>query len=266
MPWTDGLDDATIGHAQLQGWTADKNPEDIARAAVQDHLKLKGMLGAPPSDILRKPANAEDKAAWDALYAVMGKPADPKAYDLSPVKFKDGSPLDEGTVDFLRQTAHKLHLSPVAASQLAADLASWADNVAETGDTTNQATRLAQETELRQFWAGAYDRFKFDSDRAASILGLNPEVVVALEDQLGVRPFREMLRGFAEKLGEAKLIGGGTGGEVKSMTLEAAMARQAEYMKDTAWQKRYLAGDPDARAEKALVDKTIVMARFAPPV
>src|SRR5215469_306789 len=112
MSWTDGLDEAALGHAKLNGWLPEGNAEEIARAAVQAHLGAQKIIQAPAGEFLR----STDK---DAIYKALGAATDPKEYVFDGVRFKDGTVIDESLAEAIRSTAAKLHLSPDAAKALA---------------------------------------------------------------------------------------------------------------------------------------------------
>lgn len=235
MPWSDGLDEATIGHAKLNGWQTEGNPEEIARAAVQAHLQAQTLLKAPPGEFLR----ASDK---DALYAALGAAKDPKEYDFAGVKFKDGTPVDEGLAGVLRDAAVRLRLSPAAAADLASAVVGWADE-AEASEASDRTTkRTSEDIELRRSWGGNYDAFKGDADRAAALLGMTPQDVEALINIKGHAASYEMLRGLSMRLGESKFLTGerGGGNQFKPMSREEAAAKIEELKMDPAWVTRYL--------------------------
>jgi hypothetical protein len=230
MSWTDGLDEATIGHAKLNGWQTDGNPEEIARAAVQAHLTAQNVLKAPAGEFLRS-------TDTDALYAALGAAKDPKEYVFDQVKFKDGTPVDDVLAGVLRGTAHSLRLSPTAAQQLAESVVKWAEEAedAEAGDRTTK--RTSEDLDLRRSWAGNYDAFKADADRAAALLGLAPDDVEALfNTKLGYTGTYEKLRNLSIRLGESKFLSGERSGndQFKPMSREEAIAKRAEFMNDPA--------------------------------
>jgi hypothetical protein len=235
MSWTDGLDEATIGHAKLNGWQTDGNPEEIARAAVQAHLTAQNVLKAPAGEFLRS-------TDIDAMYAALGAAKDPKEYVFDQVKFKDGTPVDDGLAGVLRDTAARLHLSPTAAADLATAVVSWADS-AEAAEAGDRATkRTSEDLDLRRSWAGNYDAFKADADRAAALLGLAPDDVEALfNTKLGYTGTYEKLRNLSIRLGESKFLSGERSGndQFKPMSREEAIAKRNEFMNDPAKIKEF---------------------------
>ena len=250
MPWTDGLDEATLGHAKLNGWAPEANPEEVARAAVVKHLETQKLVGAPADQFIRKPLDANDAEGFGRLYDALGAAKDPKDYVFEGVKFKDGSALDDALAGQLRATAAKLHLSPAAAAQLAQDMVSWAD-AAEADDAGSRAAALATANdELKANWGGNHDRFKFDAERFGALVGLTPEALqaAAMAHPKGYAAGMEAFRLAAERTGEAKLIGSGSGGDaggLKQMSREEALAERSRLLTDPAFMKRYMDGtDP----------------------
>jgi len=234
MAWTDGLDEATLGHAILNGWKTEGNPEEIARAAVTAHLQTQKLLGAPAGEFVRSTDS-------DALYKALGAPADPQEYKFDGIKFKDGSVLDDAVVGNLRDLASKLHLSPAAATELAQNFTRWADEVEEgdSGDTAVQ--RANDEIELRRSWGAHHDLFKGNAERAAALLGLTPDDIEHLAGtKLGYVGTYQKLRELADRVGESKFhTGDGANSGLKPLTREEAVAERNKLMNDPAFQKEF---------------------------
>lgn len=241
MPWTDGLDEATLGHAKLNGWLPEGNAEEVARAAVQAHLGAQKLLQAPAGEFIRVPKDPNDVEGWGRVHEALGAAKDPKEYVFDGVKFKDGTVLDDGLIEVLRGTAEKLHLSPVAAQALAADIVRWADEGEAAAATERSTVRASEDIKLRQAWSGNYDVFKANADRAAVLLGLTPEDIDAMAGtKLGYVGTYEKLRVLSDRVGESKFhTGQGGNSLLKPLSREEAIAAREAFMTDLELAKNF---------------------------
>jgi hypothetical protein len=250
MAWTEGLDEATLGHASLNGWKAESDPAEVARAAVAAHLKAQAIIGSDPSKVLRLPMDANDADGWAKVHTALGAAKDPSEYKFEGV--------DDPTAARLRETAAKLHLSPAAAAELAKDVTGWGSTTKTAADEAARVKAASDDLALRQAWGGNYEQFKAGVDRSAALLGLTPEDVAAMAaTKLGYVGTYEKLRGLAVRLGEAPLHGGDDkqpANGLVAMTREEATAKHAELMNDAAFVKRYMTPlDPGHNDAKALM-------------
>lgn len=271
MAWSDGLDEAALGHAKLNGWTPESNPEEVARAAVIKHLETQKIVGAPADQFIRRPLDANDAEGFGRLYDALGAAKDVKDYTFEGVKFKDGSALDDGFADQLRGIAAKLHLSPAQAAALAQDMVAIADGAEQDAGVSRETALTTARDELKANWAGNHDRFKFDAERFGALVGLTPDVLeaVAMAHPKGYAAGMEAFRLAAERTGEAKLVGSGGGadaGDLKPMSREEALAERTRLLGDGAFMKRYMdksdPGHNDAMQQMMHVQRQFVGAMF----
>lgn len=246
-PWTAGLDAELLGHAQNRGWH-DKSADAVAREALKAHREAETLIGLPADRVLKLPKDASDEAGWKAVYARLGTPADPKEYDFSAVKFKDGSELTPAFVDHIRNVAATSHLSKEAAVEVAKGVVAYLDSSSE-GETAEKTARLAEEkAKLATEWGANLDANKYVATQTALKLGVKPEEVASLENLIGYARTMELFRSIGQKIGEDSFITNG-GPNPGVMTREQAIARKAELLRDEAWAKRYTAGDATANRE-----------------
>lgn len=247
-PWYSGADADVVAHLQNRGW--DKvDAKTAALSAAKAHSHVEKMVGVPDAEILRLPKNPSDENGWKAVYSKLGKPAEPKEYDFTTVKFADGSDLDEGFADFLRNTAYNSHLSKEAATRLASELVKHMDQIEASESASTQATVQAAQRKLRDDWGNNFENNLFIARKGAEVLGVDPETVQSLEKVAGYDKVMELFRKVGVLNKEDAYIRGSnpTGGGF--MTKAQAQGRIAELKADPAWQKRYFEGGSIERRE-----------------
>lgn len=260
-PWyqgVTGVDPEMVGHWTNKGWHT-KTAAEVALEATKAWKAAEGFVGVPASQLLRLPKDATDEAGWNAVWSRLGKPADAKEYDFTPIKRADGSALAEDMQAFLREQAFKLNLPKDKALEFASEFTKRQDG-AQTSESVERAAKLVTEkTELAKNWGPNFEANKFVAQRAAQALGVDPETVAALENQLGYAKIMEMFRTIGSKIGEDKFITSTTpGGGGGVMTKEQAVARKADLMKDAVWRDKYLKGDTAAAREMTALNRMIV--------
>lgn len=245
QPWYQGVagvDETVVGHWKNQGWDT-KTPAEVAVSATKAWKEAEKFVGAPAAQLLRVPKDAADEAGWNAVWTRLGKPADPKEYDFSTVKYSDGTAPEDTFIEAMRSAAHRLHLPKDAAPALTREVVKYL----ESADTTEAAERTAklveQKAALKKNWGPNEAANLFIAQRAAAALGVPPETVSALEGVIGYDRVMEMFRLIGSKIGEDKFVtstGRPAGGV---MTREEAIAKKQDLMTNIEWRKSYLAGD-----------------------
>jgi len=245
--WLTGADAEIVGHIQNKGW--DKlTPDAAAREIAKAHREAERHIGVPADQILRVPKDASDEAGWNAVFSRLGKPAAATDYDLSAVKFGDGTDLSDDFRDFAQKTAHALNLPKDQGTRLAAEIAKFIDG-ASSADAANAEAALATEkAELAKDWGNNHEANLFIAKQAAAKLGVTPEAVAALEKQIGYAGVMKMFQKIGTSIGEDKFINSGDP-QKGIMTREQAVARKAELMNDDSFRTRYLNGDTAANRE-----------------
>lgn len=255
-PWFNGADPELVGHIQNKGWH-EKPANEVALEAIKAHREAEKHIGVPADQIIRAPKDASDEAGWKALYARLGKPDSPDGYDLSAVKFSDGTDLSEDFSAFARKTAHELNLPKDAGARLASELAKFIDG-ADTGAKAEAEAKLAAErAELDKEWGTNKEANLFIAKQAAAKLGVSPEAVAALEQAVGYSQVMRMFQKIGTAIGEDKFISQDGSNNKGILTREQAVARKAELQNDTDWAKRYLNGDTAAAREMTALNVII---------
>ncbi len=245
--WTAGLEGEFLGHVQNKGW--DKlDPAAAAREIAKAHREAERHIGVPADQVLRMPKADAPEADWAAFYSKLGKPAAATDYDVSTVKFADGSDLSADLASFAQNTAHALHLPKEAGARLAAEIAKFLDG-ADTSDRAETEAKLtAEKAELAKEWGQNSEANLFVAKQAAAKLGVSPEAINALEGQVGYAAVMKMFQKIGTSIGEARFISN-DGPNPGVLTREQALARKSELMADAAWTDKYFKGDAQAVRE-----------------
>ena len=152
--WRDNLDPSIKDHPSLANF---KTPQDVAKSYVNAQSLIgKEKIPVPGKDA--DPLSAEGRKEWDIVYDRMGRPSDPKAYELPKLETPQGFPeTPPETIDGFKQLSHDIGLLP---HQVKA-LYQWqheqaVGNVKNHTDATATALR-ASEGELRKEYGKAFD-------------------------------------------------------------------------------------------------------------
>jgi len=261
QPWyqgVTGVDEATVGHWTAKGW-ANKSAAEVAVEATKAWKEAERFVGAPAESLMRLPKDLSDEKGWDAVWKRLGKPAEAKGYDFSAVKFSDGSALEEGFQNTMREVAYKLNLPKDAATAVAAQFAKYLDG-AETSENAERTAKLAeQKAALKKNWGPNEAANMFVAQRSAAALGVTPADIAALESVIGYDRVMEMFRTIGTKIGEDKFIQGTNKGAGNApMTRDEAVARKADLMSDTVWRDAFLKGDKAKAREMEALNIIIV--------
>lgn len=246
-PWHQGLDAETLGHIQNKGWKVD-DVKDVVTNAVKQGRELERHFGVPADQLIKLPKADADPKEWRAVHQRLGAPAEAKDYDFSAVKDAAGQPLAAHISDAIRASAFERGLSKDAATSLATAVQKAIDG-AKQNEATVKAGKLTDEkTKLKTDWGDKFDFNHLQAMEGARRLGITPEGVAAIEQQIGYAATMEAMRKIGGKGGEDIFVGGGgNNGEVTTAT--GAVARKAELMADAAWAKRYMDGGAAERQE-----------------
>lgn len=246
--WHTGVDAETIGLWQNKGWKLD-DPKELATGVTKAYRELERHFGAPPDQILRMPkadAKPEDiKAFWGRL----GTPGDPKDYDFSGVKNAAGEPIAAPLADAIRAAAAEALLPKDAAAKVAQAVAKHLDAEQAAAATVTAAKIAEQKAALMKNWGINAEFNRLKAMEGARRLGITPEGVTALENQIGYAAVMEAMRKIGVGTSEDTFVERGAGSGGNPTTREGAVARKAELMADPAWGKRLTDGDVEAARE-----------------
>src|SRR6185437_11410215 len=203
-PWHDGMPAEHLGIISNRGW--DKlDAAGAAKAIVASYDEAQRKLGVPANELLRfKP---DDPAIMDGFFQRLGVPKDAKDYDLSAIKFKDGSALDDTFADRVRAAALKFHLPKEAAA-------------------------------VKKNWGQNYEQNRLIAQRAAQAMGFDAEIISTLEKAAGYDKVMGALLAVGQKIGEDKLLVMDTPAGRGVITREGAVAEKKKLMADPTFASR----------------------------
>ncbi len=213
-------------------WLANKKFASF-EDAVKSYRTLEQKFGASK---LAMPAGPDDAAAFDAIAKALGRPDDPKGYDIPLPEGDDGSFAEE-----FRPIAHKLRLS----QEQVAGLAGWFNTLG--GEGVAQSVEAAR-AELTKEWGGEYKANAEYARRAATAFGVSDEVLEQIAGGMGLAPALRLFAKIGRATGEAGgLVDGGRAGFGKSAA--QMQARKTEIMQTPELAKKLMDGDPALKAE-----------------
>ncbi len=256
-PWHTSLEEDLRNTAVSKGW--DKLPlAGAVTEAMKSYRELEKHIGVPADRLLKLP-DAADQEGWKAIHRRLGVPAEGAGYDFTGVKHSDGSAVEEPFLVFMRDAALRLNISKDSAGALASEFIKFGEKSDADAAIRDRAAVAIAHDALKQSWGAQADTNKFIADRAASLLGLGPEVLNTLAASSSYGAVMEGLRKVGVAMGEAALVGqGSTAPGQRIMTREEATARKAELIADRDWVARWGKGEKAAVDEINNLDRLIV--------
>ncbi len=248
--WYDGkASPEDIGLWQNKSWDH-TNPASVALAATKAYQEAQKFIGVPHDQLLRFPSSPV-APEWQQVWDKLGVPKDPTGYDLSQVKFADGEALDPAAELALRNAAHVAHVSAQAMPEFAREFVKYLDSQ-EASEAAEHAAQLETERNtLRQNWGSNFEANKFIAAQGAKALGLDEQVITAIENAAGYAKTMEAFRRVGVLNKEDQYVAGSVPGHAGVMTREQATQRLAELKRDPVWSSKLMAGDQAAGREFA---------------
>jgi len=232
--WHEGVEPETLGFWQNKGYDL-TSPVKLASAMTKQYREAEKFIGVPSDQVVKLPKADAKPEDLRAFYERLGAPKEAKDYDLTAVK-------DPAIADVLRATAFERGLNKDATTAVAAAVAKALESKATT-DNTVAAQKLADEkTNLAKNWGDKFDFNHLQAMEGARRLGITPEAVKTLENQIGYAAVMEAMRKIGANTREDTFVERGASGTGDVTTREGAMARKAELEANPEWAKRYLAG------------------------
>ena len=242
--WHSGFDQETSGWLENRGLTKLDEKSAIPEL-VKGFRNAEKYIGTPADKLLKIPDwDKADKVELDQIYSKLGRPNDPKEYNL---------PVPEGfTHDFADWAKGTFHEAGLSARQASAVTAKWNEYVAGImeGDDASKAQAMKdQEAGLRNEWGDAYDKYDSMAANAINSLGVKDNQLAALRDSLGFDGAMKMFANIGEKIGEAQYVSGEGRGGNGPMTPAQAVSKISQLQGDKEWVSKYLAGNVESRNE-----------------
>lgn len=251
-PWHSTLGPEIVGKAQQKGWDI-SDPTKAFAAATQAYLGAERHIGKPPERLALIPEATAQPAEIEAFWQRLGKPKEPKEYDLSGVK-RNGEALDQSFADTLRAAFHATHTPKDAAVPIAQAVAKFLEEADKTALTDRQAKTSEQNEALKTSWGHNYDvhmmTAKLGFTKLAAAAGLDETRAKAAVDAIsalggvGAADVMKIFQAAGSKMGEGSFITmPKPGGGELPMTREAAAAEIDSLKQDREFNKKLLNGD-----------------------
>lgn len=257
-PWHGGKIDAdTLGWWQTKGIDP-SDPVGVTTKLTEQYRNAEKLIGVNPSELIRLPKANAAESDISAFWQKVGVPKEAKDYDFSGVKFADGTDLDQGFSDTMRNALLASRTPKERAPEVVKAIVKFMEgnDAAEAAEVT--AKTQAEAAALEKNWGTNKDAnmvvAKAALERLGTAAGLTAEQTKAGWDALtkvggiGASAAMEMLRVAGARMGEDKFIGGGPGGgQSQVMSREAAKAEIDALKRDTEFGRRLLAGGREER-------------------
>ena len=242
--WHSGFDQETSGWLENRGLTKFDEKSAIPEL-VKGFRNAEKYIGTPADKLVKIPDwDKADKVELDQIYSKLGRPNDPKDYNI-PVP--DGQPRD--FADWAQGIFHEAGLSTRQASAVTAKWNEYVAGMME-GDGASKAQAMKdQEAGLRNEWGDAYDKYDSMAANAINSLGVKDNQLAALRDSLGFDGAMKLFANIGEKIGEAQYVSGEGRGGNGPMTTAQAASKLAQLKNDKEWVNKYLAGNAEVNAE-----------------
>ena len=239
--WVDGLsEDAKkfVGNKKYE------SPEDV----VNSYMHLEKHLGVPKDRLIKLPENADDPA-YSEVYSKLGRPDTFEGYDL---KVDEG--MEASSLDWVKDTFFEAGLTKKQAETI---FAKYQENTAADMDAHEESFLKEIESEkeqLKETWGAAHDKKLNVAKSVVNQFQFDAATVGALQGALGYSKTMEFLADLGTKIGEAGYVGG----DNVPMAPAEADAELARLKKDANFIAKYKAGDADAKARFASLNKMAI--------
>jgi len=231
-PWHAAIpEDEARQHVEAKGY---KNPAELALANYNLTKLQRGdptVVGLPGPD-----ATPEQMGEF---YGKLGRPAEPAGYEF---QFGEGVQVDDTMMEFARSTFHEAGLSPQQAQLVADKWNEFAGQQSEGFQTQVTEANDAELADLATRWGADLDKNKAAGQRAVKALGLAPELIEKVEQNIGSAGIVELLASIGRKSDEGGFTNSSQGGDPNNpdtMDKAQAAARIAELQSDDEFQKKY---------------------------
>lgn len=232
QPWHATIpEEAARQHVEAKGY---KNPAELALA----NFNLTKLQRGDPT-VVGLPGDDATPEQLGEFYGRLGRPDAPEGYEFN---FADGVTVDDGMMEFARSTFHEAGLSPKQAQLVADKWNEFASQQNEGFQTTLTETNDAEIADLTTRWGADLDKNKAAGQRAVQALGLAPELIEKVENQIGSAAIVELLASIGRKSDEGGFTTSAQGGDPNNpdtMTKEQAAAKITELQADAEFQKKY---------------------------
>lgn len=228
--------DEIKGFVQTKGW-------DTPDKAIKSYQNLETLLGQDKAGkALYLPKDDADAEGWAKVFDRLGRPSDPKGYELPKPDGDDGKFAEE-----MAPVLHELGLTKRQAQALAQK---WNERSARLNaelDAKAKADAEAQEAELRREWGSRFDAELARGKQAATAFGIDADMLNAIEAAAGYGKTMKLFAAIGAKIGEDSFTAGN--GASGGMSSAAGKVRMEQLSKDSDFAQRLINGDAAAVKE-----------------
>lgn len=242
MAWFSEFDDATRAYVTNKGW--DKIEDGSALQTILKAYQNLEKVRPDPEKTIQLPV-AGDAASEAAFYQRLGVPKSAAEY-----KFEGVEKADSDLIDYARNLAFQLHLTPAAATSMAQSMISWGEEGNKTAADA-LAERIKTGTEsLKTAWGDGYDANLATASNAFEALKWPKETVDALVETLGIDNVMKMGHNLGSRMGEGSFLTGDgtvvTTPPKPTLSREQALVERNRLMDDTEFAKKVANGDVES--------------------
>lgn len=218
-------------HIEAKGY---KTPAELALA----NYNLTKLQRGDPT-VIGLPGDDATPEQMSEFYERLGRPAEPAGYEF---KFDEGVKVDDSMLEFGRSAFHEAGLTPKQA-QIVAD--KWNEFAASKTEELQGQTAQQNDAELdalKSAWGEDLDKNKAAGQRAMQALGIKPELVEKIEQNIGSAAIVELLATIGRKSDEGGFTNSDQGGDPnnpETMSKEQAAAKITALQGDAEFQKKY---------------------------
>lgn len=232
--WHGLADPDASAYIQNKGW---QSPADI----YSSYRNLEKFAGGSKS-LVEMPGPDATPEQISQFYDKLGRPADPKGYELS---VPEGGDAD--LVEWFTKTAHAHGLRPEQAKGLFNEWNQMTQARAAGMEDNLRVESEQQINALKREWGAQYQANIDAGRRAAAGLGYDQNALTAMENKLGTAEMLKLFSTIGAKMGEPSFEGSGRSGDAGGFGTTAASAKQQleDLKSDQAFMKGYLEGRPD---------------------
>lgn len=242
-PWHGMTDPADVAFIANKGWSS---PADV----VKSYQGAEKLIGKNPSDLITIP-RADDTDGFRAAMARLGMPAEAKDYKI---EVPEG--IDPAYSDWARGKFHELGLTASQAEGLAKANNEYIAGLTKQAQQDYANNVAADKMALLKEWGAGHERMLNTAKAAASALEFTPEVVDAIEKQIGYGETMKLFAKLGQKMSEDGFVGADAGGQKgfgDMVTPDEARAQWEEAKLDANFVKAL--GDPSHPGHKSAQDK-----------
>ena len=198
-PWHGMTEPDAAAYVEKKGWT---NPAEV----IKSYQNAEKHIGRDPDTLLVIP-RADDPDGARAVFAKLGMPEKPEAYDMK-VGLPQDAKMNDGFAKNMQGVLHKAGLTAAQAKTLVGEYNAM--QVAQIAQAAKdyELNVQADKQALLDEWKGGHDRMLNRAKTAATTLGFTPELIDAIEKHVGYAKTYKLLADMGAKLGEDGLVTG----------------------------------------------------------